>query len=212
MAGQAGLAVSAALLSQEGDAHKPSNPYSASKSAAEMICQSYFNTYRVPLVTMNVMNAFGERQHPEKFIPLCISRILRGEKLIIHAYDGSLRAGSRFYIHARNIAAAVLFVLHKAELGEKYNVKGEAELDNLEVARFIAAELGRELVYEMHDRPDTRPGHDLRYSLDGTKLEELGWKLPFTFEESLRKTIRWTIENPRWLDGDGLFAAPSSKL
>ncbi|EOD14415.1 hypothetical protein EMIHUDRAFT_460382 [Emiliania huxleyi CCMP1516] len=171
---------------EEGDAHKPSNPYSASKSAAEMICQSYFNTYRVPLVTMN--------------------------KLTIHAYDGSLRAGSRFYIHARNIAAAVLFVLHKAELGEKYNVKGEAELDNLEVARFIAAELGRELVYEMHDRPDTRPGHDLRYSLDGTKLEELGWKLPFTFEESLRKTIRWTIENPRWLDGDGLFAAPSSKL
>lgn len=197
---------------KEGDAHKPSNPYSASKSAAEMICQSYFNTYKVPLVTMNVMNAFGERQHPEKFIPLCIRKIFRGEKITIHAYKGSHRAGSRFYIHARNIAEAVLFVLENGRLGEKYNVKGEAELDNLQVAKFIAAELGRELIYEMHDSPHTRPGHDLRYSLDGTKLESLGWKLPLTFEESLRKTIKWTLENPKWLEGDGLFAAPKSRL
>ena len=77
--------MSSSSCEQEGDAHKPSNPYSASKSAAEMICQSYFNTYRVPLVTMNVMNAFGERQHPEKFIPLCISHILRGEIAISRA-------------------------------------------------------------------------------------------------------------------------------
>mmetsp|Transcript_17559 Transcript_17559/g.57495 ORF Transcript_17559/g.57495 Transcript_17559/m.57495 type:complete len:581 (+) Transcript_17559:908-2650(+) len=197
---------------KEGDAHKPSNPYSASKSAAEMICHSYFRTYGVPLITMNVMNAFGERQHPEKFIPLCIRKIYRGEKITIHAYKGSVRAGSRFYIHARNIAEAVRFVLEHGRLGEKYNVKGEAELDNLEVARFIAAELGKELMYEMHDNPHTRPGHDLRYSLDGAKLESLGWSLPLTFEESLRKTIKWTLENPKWLDGDGLFAAPTSKL
>jgi dTDP-glucose 4,6-dehydratase len=197
---------------KEGDAHKPSNPYSASKSAAEMICHSYFNTYHVPLITMNVMNAFGERQHPEKFIPLCIRKIHRGEKVTIHAYKGSVRAGSRSYIHARNIAEAVRFVLAHGLLGEKYNVKGEAELDNLQVARFIAAELGRELDYEMQDNPQTRPGHDLRYSLDGAKLESLGWKLPLTFEESLRKTIKWTLENSKWLDGVGLFAAPTSRL
>ena len=119
---------------KESDPHKPSNPYSASKSAAEMICQSYCNTYGVPLMVMNVMNAFGERQHPEKFIPLCISKISKGEKLTIHSYTGSAKAGSRFYIHARNIAASVLFVLTNGKHGEKYNVQGEAELDNLEVS------------------------------------------------------------------------------
>ena len=123
---------------KEGDAHKPSNPYSASKSAAEMICHSYFNTYKVPLITMNVMNAFGERQHPEKFVPLCINKILAGEHMTIHAYPGSKKAGTRNYIHARNIAAAVLFCLQHGKLGEKYNVEGERELDNLEVAHSIA--------------------------------------------------------------------------
>ncbi|KAL3902050.1 MAG: hypothetical protein SGPRY_012197, partial [Prymnesium sp.] len=158
---------------KESDPHKPSNPYSASKSAAEMICQSYFNTYGVPLYVMNVMNAFGERQHPEKFIPLCMNKILRGETLTIHAYPGAERAGSRWYIHARNIAAAVHFVLKKGTLGEKYNVQGEAEVDNLQIAKFVAKELGKELKYEMHDNPGSRPGHDLRYSLDGTKLRDM---------------------------------------
>jgi dTDP-glucose 4,6-dehydratase len=107
-----------------------------------MICQSYCNTYGVPLMVMNVMNAFGERQHPEKFIPLCISKISKGEKLTIHSYTGSAKAGSRFYIHARNIAGAVLFVLKNGALGEKYNVEGEREVDNLEVAQFVAASWG----------------------------------------------------------------------
>ena len=92
----------------------------------------------MPLITMNVMNAFGERQHPEKFIPLLIGKLQRGEKVTLHAYKGAARAGSRFYIHARNIAAAVLFVLTHGKHGEKYNVQGEAELDNLEVRALIA--------------------------------------------------------------------------
>jgi len=193
---------------KESDPHKPSNPYSASKSAAEMICQSYFNTYGVPLYVMNVMNAFGERQHPEKFIPLCISKISKGETLTIHAYPGAARAGSRWYIHARNIAAAVLFVLKNGKLGEKYNVQGEAEVDNLEIAKFVAKELGKELKYVMHDNPGSRPGHDLRYSLDGTKLRDMGWELPLTFEESLRKCIQWTINNPTWLDKETFMHMP----
>jgi len=193
---------------KEGDPHKPSNPYSASKSAAEMICQSYYNTYNVPLVVMNVMNAFGERQHPEKFIPLCINKISRGEELTIHAYAGAQRAGSRWYIHARNIAGAVLFVLKQGKLGEKYNVQGEIELDNLAVAQFVAKELGKELKYKMHDNPTSRPGHDLRYSLDGTKLQEMGWVLPLTFEDSLRKTIHWTLNHPSWMDVDTFLHMP----
>jgi len=185
---------------KEGDAHAPSNPYSASKSAAEMICHSYYNTYGVPLMVMNVMNAFGERQHPEKFIPLCINKVLKGEEITIHAYKGALKPGSRWYIHARNIAASVLFVLQHGKLGEKYNVQGEIELDNLEIAQFVAEELGKELKYRLHDNPTQRPGHDLRYALDGEKLRSLGWQLPLTFYESLRKTIRWMVQNPEWLD------------
>jgi dTDP-glucose 4,6-dehydratase len=193
---------------KENDPHKPSNPYSASKSAAEMICQSYCNTYGVPLMVMNVMNAFGERQHPEKFIPLCINKISKGEKLTIHSYKGSKLAGSRFYIHARNIAGAVLFVLKNGKLGEKYNVQGERELDNLEVAQFVARELGVPLLYDMHDDPVSRPGHDLRYSLDGTKLKDMGWLLPLNFEESLRNTIQWTLDNPAWLDQVHFISTP----
>lgn len=199
---------------KEGDPHKPSNPYSASKSAAEMLCQSYYNTYGLPLIVMNVMNAFGERQHPEKFIPLCINKITAGELITIHAYpggeDGARRAGSRWYIHARNIAASVLFVLGNGKHGEKYNVQGEIELDNLAIAQFIAKELGKELKYTMHDDPVSRPGHDLRYALDGTRLQRMGWELPKTFEESLRQCIRWMVQNPDWLDEANFGVPPNA--
>ena len=91
-------------------------------------------------------------------------------------------------------------MLHHGTHGEKYNVQGEIELDNLQIAEFVAQELGRELKYKMHDNPGTRPGHDLRYALDGEKLRALGWALPLTFWDSLRKTIRWMVQNPEWLD------------
>ena len=84
------------------------------------------------------MNAFGERQHVEKFIPLCIKRILNGEKIYIHSYPDKKRSGTRFYIHARNIAAGVLFLLNKGKIGESYNLPGELEISNLEMAQLIA--------------------------------------------------------------------------
>ena len=183
----------------EWDRHHPTNPYSASKSAAENICIAYQNTYGIPLMSINVMNAFGERQHVEKFIPMTIGKVLRGEKVMIHSYPDKKRAGSRFYIHARNIAAAVLFLLQNGEIGEKYNVVGEKEVDNLEMARMIADCLGKELDYEMVDFHSSRPGHDLRYSLSGEKMKEMGWELPINFEDSLRKTIEWTFNNQKWL-------------
>ena len=84
----------------------------------------------------------------------------------------------------------------------------DTELDNLTVAQFVARELGKELKYKMHDAPESRPGHDLRYSLDGSKLRALGWKLPLTFEDSLRKTISWTLANPSWLDVESFKGMP----
>ena len=82
-------------------------------------------------------------------------------------------------------------------------------MDNLEVAQFVARELGMPLQYEMHDDPVSRPGHDLRYALDGTKLRDMGWRLPLNFEESLRKTIQWTLANPSWLDREAFMHSPS---
>ena len=187
-------------LYKEDDRHRPTNPYSASKSAAEQICVAYENTYKIPLMVVNVMNAFGERQHVEKFIPLCIKRILNNQKIYIHSYPNKEKSGTRFYIHARNIASAVLFLIKNGKIGDKYNITGEKEVSNLEMAQSIAKIIGKELNYEMVDFHSERPGHDLRYGLDGSKLINLGWKLPLNFEESLTKTVKWTLENQKWLE------------
>jgi len=187
-------------LYKEWDRHKPTNPYSASKSAAEQICIAYENTYKTPLMIVNVMNAFGERQHVEKFIPLCMKKLLNNEKIYIHSYPDKKTAGTRFYIHGRNIAAAVLFLIKNGEIGEKYNISGEKEVSNLEMAQYIAKFMNKELDYEMVDFHSDRPGHDLRYGLDGSKLFNMGFKLPLNFEESLRKTVEWTLENQKWLE------------
>ena len=184
----------------EWDRHKPTNPYSAGKSAAENICIAYENTYKIPLMSVNVMNAFGARQHVEKFIPKTIKNILNDNKVLIHSYPDKKEAGSRFYIHARNIAAAILFLLDKGSVGEKYNVVGEKEVDNLEMASFIAKVIGKPLKYEMIDFHGDRPGHDLRYSLSGEKMDSLGWELPHSFEESLKNTVEWTVANQKWLN------------
>ena len=185
---------------KEWDRHCPTNPYSASKSAAENICIAYENTYQVPIMVVNVMNAFGERQHVEKFIPNTIKKVLNDEKVLIHSYPDKKKAGSRFYIHARNIAAAVLFLMENGDIGEKYNVTGEREVDNLELAQLIAKYVGKPLKYEMVDFHSTRPGHDLRYGLSGDKMKKMGWKNPIGFEDSLEKMVLWTLRNKNWLE------------
>jgi dTDP-glucose 4,6-dehydratase len=189
-------------LYKEWDRHKPTNPYSASKSAGEQLCISYENTYNIPLVIVNVMNAFGERQHIEKFIPLCTKKVLNDELVQIHSYPDKKTSGTRFYIHGRNIAQAVLFLINNGTIGEKYNISGEKEVSNLDLAQMIAKIMGKELRYEMVNFHETRPGHDLRYGLDGSKLFNMGFKLPIDFEESLKKTIDWTLENPKWLEDE----------
>ena len=186
-------------LYKEWDRHRPTNPYSASKSAAENICIAYENTYKIPLMIVNVMNAFGERQHVEKFIPLCIKKVLNDELVYIHSYPDKKESGTRFYIHARNIASAVLFLINNGKIGEKYNIAGEKEVSNLELAILIAKYVGKELKYEMIDFHSTRPGHDLRYGLNGNKLYELGWDPKLNFEQSLEKTVKWTLNNLEWL-------------
>ena len=187
-------------LFEEDERHNPTNPYSASKSGAEQICVAYHNTYDVPVMRINVMNAMGERQHVEKFIPKVIKKVLNDELVEIHSYPDKKTSGTRYYIHARNIAAGVLFLLENGTIGESYNLTGEKEVSNLEMAQIIADTIGKPLNYEMVDFHSDRPGHDLRYGLDGNKMKKMGWSLPIDFETSLRNTVRWTVDNKKWLN------------
>ena len=195
---------------KEWDRHNPTNPYAATKAGGEMLGIAYANTYGLPIVITNCMNVFGERQHPEKFVPKTIQHILSGDKVPIHYDPTTNKIGSRFWIHARNVAAAIMFLIDHGKVNDKYNIVGEKELNNLEVAQFIAKVLGKELNYELVDPNKIRPGHDFRYALDGNKLFELGFKFPKPFEESLEKTIKWGLERPEWFDVK-TYTKPSKK-
>ena len=185
---------------KEWDRYNSGNPYAAAKAGGEELVLAYANTYKLPAFITHTMNIFGERQHPEKFIPKVIKSVLGGEKVVIHANSTKTKAGSRHWIHARNVSSALLFLLEKAEQREKYNIVGEREVDNLSMAQNIAATVGKPLQYELVDFHSSRPGHDLRYALDGTRLANMGWRVPMTFEESLARTVTWTLERKdKWL-------------
>ena len=173
-----------------------------------MIAISYWRSYGVPVIITNTMNAFGEMQQPNKYPAIVQRKVMRGEKVTIH---GSAKAiGSRYYIHARNFADALLFILrntrpHLHQEGtvdrpDRYNIVGERRIDNLELAQLIADMLGLPLHYELQDFRDARPGHDQHYGLAGNKLGEMGWKAPVPFEESMRKTVEWSRRHPEWLE------------
>jgi dTDP-glucose 4,6-dehydratase len=190
------------IVYREDDRLNPKNPYAATKCAGEMLVNAYINTYGVPAITTYSMNVFGERQHPEKYVPLCINKILKGEELEIHYNIKTGKPGSRFWIHARNSSNAVLYLLEKGIVGERYNIAPPDELDNLEIAQLISRLLKKPLKYKMVDWHSTRPGHDPRYALDGSKLARLGWVMPMDFESSFAKTVEWCVkdENKHWLE------------
>ena len=190
------------ILHKEWDAYNSTNPYSATKAGGEELCLAWANTFKLPVMITHTMNVLGERQHPEKFVPMVTRRILSGERIFIHANPEKTQSGSRFYIHARNVASAILFLLEHGRARDKYNIVGEREVTNLEMVETIAMMLGRKANAELVDFHSSRPGHDLRYALDGSKMREMGWHIPVPFEESLRKTVEWMIapENRRWLE------------
>lgn len=182
----------------EDDVHDPKNPYAATKSAAEQLANAYAHTYNLPIAIMTAMNFIGERQHPEKYLPKVIKNVLAGEKLLIHAYPDKVKSGSRFYLHCRSFADAILFMLRQPRV-TKIHVSGDREVTNLELAERIASVIGKPLVYEHVDFHSSRPGHDLRYALDDAYIKFLGWKPPVTFESSLERTVRWYMDHPEWL-------------
>ena len=184
---------------KEWDRYNSGNPYAASKAGAEELVLAYGNTYGLPIMITHTMNVIGERQHPEKFVPLCIRKIMNGEEITIHADRSRKKAGSRFYIHARNVASALLFLINKGTQGDKFNIVGEVEISNDNLALFIGKALNKTVSYKLVDFHSTRPGHDLRYALCGDKMKSLGWNSPIDFYNSLEKTILWTLKHPKWL-------------
>jgi dTDP-glucose 4,6-dehydratase len=183
----------------EEDRYNATNPYAATKAGGEQLALSYAVCYNLPVLVTHTMNLFGERQNPEKFIPQTIKKVLEDKVVIIHANKTKTEAGKRHYIHCRNMADALLFLLKLDWQREKVNIVGEKEVDNLTLARTIARIVGKPLRYEMVDFHSSRPGHDLRYALDGSKLQKLGWLQPKGFEKSLETTIQWTLDHPEWL-------------
>ena len=185
----------------EYDRYNSSNPYSATKAGGEELAVAFANTYGIPIYITHTMNVFGQRQHPEKYIPLCIRRVRDGEKIIIHSDPTKTIPGSRYYIHASDVASAITFMLSLKDQcnGSKYNVVGKEEINNLQLAQMIADAQGKELIYELSDFHSARPGHDLRYALDGSLLRNLGWEPQISLKERIGEVVQWTLANDRWL-------------
>ena len=181
--------------------YNSSNPYSASKAGGEELAVAFANTYKMPLYITHTMNVFGERQHPEKYIPVCIKRIRDAEKITIHSDITKTIPGSRYYIHASDVASALLFILNLKDQsnGSKFNVVGKEEINNLQLAQMIADVQGKELIYELSDFHSARPGHDLRYALSGDYMRKLGWEPQISLKDRISEVVNWTLDNDRWL-------------
>lgn len=190
-------------LHKEGEPHRPSNPYSASKSGAEAACYAYWNTYGMPIIVTNTMNNFGERQNDEKFVAKAVKKILLNEEMIAHCkkVNGEIvEISSRCWLHARNHADGLLFLIKNGQIGEHYNITGEWADVRMMIDK-IGAILGVFPKIKFEDFHSFRPGHDMHYGLDGTKMKELGWIPPFTLDDSLKTTVNWIKDNPKWLGG-----------
>lgn len=186
----------------------PSNPYAASKACQEAIAISYWRTYGVPLIITNTMNNFASMQQPNKFPVMVQKAVLVDKEVSIHA-ESNGEIGSRSYIHSRNFADAILFLLQHTtphmhepltcDMPDRYNIAGEVQLDNLELAQLIAKHMGKELKYKIVNSEIQRPGHDPHYALDDSKIKALGWEAPVSFEQSMADTIEWQNANPIWI-------------
>ncbi len=193
----------------ENDRYNSTNPYSATKAGGEELAVAYENTYNLPVFITHTMNVFGERQHPEKFIPMCIKKIRDGESVTIHSDKTKKTPGSRHYIHAEDVAEAIHFILTNKLESEidfggakcpKFNIVGSEELNNLELAQIIANCQNKELKYKMVDFHSSRPGHDLRYSLSGEKMKKLGWQPSIKLTERIKQVVDWSLNNENWIE------------
>jgi len=177
---------------KEEDRLNPRNPYAASKAGADLLCKAYFETYGLPVVITRSTNNYGPYQHPEKFIAKTIIYALLNKKIPIYGSGNQVRD----WLFVEDNCEAIELVLEKGKNGEIYNIAGKQEFINIEVVNMILKVMNKpeSLIEFVKDRP----GHELRYSLDISKIEKLGWKPKTRFEEGIKKTIEWYVKNKWW--------------
>lgn len=171
----------------------PNSPYSASKASADLVVRAYHETYGLPVNITRCSNNYGPYQFPEKLIPLMIHNALVDKPLPVYGDGMQIRD----WLHVKDHCAAIYTVLEKGRVGQVYNVGGNNEKANLEIVKLILQTLGKpeSLITHVQDRP----GHDRRYAIDNTKITtELGWKPTYTFEQGMRETIQWYLDNQAW--------------
>jgi dTDP-glucose 4,6-dehydratase len=183
--------VGTAITSCETAPLNPSNPYSASKAAAELYVRAYSNAFKLPCIITRGNNVFGPQQYPEKVIPLFITQILNGKSATIHG-DGTTR---RNFIHVDDVSRAVELILLEGDIGKTYNIGSQHEYSVTEIYEKIKTAMGRgtsECV------KDPRAFNDSRYCIDSSELRKLGWSETLDFDLKLRETIDWYMNNPDW--------------
>jgi len=181
------------LLFTETTPLNPSSPYSASKAAADLLALSYYRTYKFPVTISRCSNNYGPYHFPEKLIPLIILKALNDEPLPIYGNGENIRD----WLHVIDHCMAIDLILRKGQIGHIYNIGGRNERTNLEVVKTILKLLGKSesLITYVKDRP----GHDLRYAIDATKLEqELGWKAHYNFDTGIEQTVDWYLTHKEW--------------
>lgn len=178
--------------SKETDPLNPSSPYAASKASAELIAKSFYHTFGLPLVIIRCSNVFGPRQYPEKLIPLFITNLLENKKVPLMG-DGLHR---RNWIYITDACSAIDFIFNNGGIGEIYNVPGSYELPNIEITKTLLSLLGKDETY-IQPIPN-RPAHDRRYSVDGAKLFQLGWRLLYGRDKAFQETVQWYKDNELW--------------
>ncbi len=183
------------LLFKEETPLHTSSPYSASKAGADLQVLAYARTYKIPITISRCSNNYGPYQFPEKLIPVVISKALNDEPIPVYGNGENVRD----WIHVHDHNVAVDLIVRKGRDGEVYNIGGHSEISNLEVVKTILKELGKSesLIEFVKDRP----GHDLRYAIDSSKIEkELGWQRTYNFQEGIKQTIKWYIDNQDWIN------------
>ena len=196
--------------------YRPNSPYSASKAGADHLVRAWYRTYGLPVLITNCSNNFGPYQHPEKLIPLMIMKALSGRPLPVYGQGANVRD----WLYVEDHAEALRLVLRKGRVGETYNIGGRNERTNIAVVTAVGALLD-EFLPKSPYRPHAqliefvadRPGHDLRYAIDPTKIEgELGWAPPHGFDQALRATVAWYLTNRRWAEAEMVKSSSGARL
>lgn len=183
------------LLFKEETPLHASSPYSASKASADLLVMAYYRTFNVPVTISRCSNNYGPYQFPEKLIPVVISKALKNEKIPVYGKGNNVR--DWIHVHDHNIG--VDMIVRHGKVGEIYNLGGHSERTNLDVVKTILKQMNKseDLISFVEDRP----GHDMRYAIDSSKIEkELGWSLSYNFEDGIKETIGWYLNNTNWID------------